>query len=218
MHDPMARPRGTLVRRSAAALTAVLIALSAAACTGDDEPAAEPSPSASASEGATATLEPRPAPARVRVTRVAGRMRPQDRDVLADNVGKVVTAYFDDAFLGGDQPRTRFGDGFATFTRDAARSARRHQRLTTNAALGPTAEAVVARRQRAFLTVLAPNGGAPGVTARVDLAYLVQRTEGADRLVTVRGRLLLTRASSGGWKIFGYDLTRGARAAGEGAS
>ena len=73
------------------------------------------------------------------------------------------------------------------------------------------------RRQRAFLSVLAPKGVATGVTARVDLAYLVQRTEGADRFVTVRGRLLLTRAPSGGWKIFGYDLTRGVRATGEGA-
>ena len=216
MHDPKASPRGTLVRRSAAALTATLLALATAACTGDDAPLPRPSPP-TVSEGATATIEPRPAPARVRVTRVAGRMRPQDRDVLADNVGKVVTAYFEDAYLGGDQPRSRFDDGFSTFTRDAARSARRQQRLTTNAALGPTAEAVVARRQRAFLSVLAPKGVATGVTARVDLAYLVQRTEGADRLVTVRGRLLLTRAPSGGWKIFGYDLTRGARAAGEGA-
>ena len=216
MHDPKATPRGTLVRRRAAALTAALLALSTAACTGDDAPLPRPSPP-TVSEGATATLEPRPAPARVRVTRVAGRMRPQDRDVLADNVGKVVTEYFEDAFLGGDQPRTRFDDGFSTFTRDAARSARRQQRLTTNAALGPTAEAVVARRQRAFLSVLAPKGIATGVTARVDLAYLVRRTEGADRLVTVRGRLLLTRVPSGGWKIFGYDLTRGARAAGEGA-
>lgn len=217
MHDPRVRSGETLVRRSAAALTAVLLALTAAGCTGDDGPRSTPAPP-TPSEGSTATLEPRPAPARVRVTRVAGRMRPKDREVLADNVGKVVTAYFDDAFLGGDQPRTGFRDGFATFTPDAARSARRQQRLTTNAALGPTAEAVVPRRQRAFLSVLSPKGVATGVTARVDLAYLVQRSEGADRLVTVRGRLLLTRAASGGWKIFGYDLTRGTRAAGEGAS
>jgi len=144
-------------------------------------------------------------------------MRPKDRDVLADNVGKVVSAYFDDAYLGGDQPRTSFDDGFATFTRDAARSARRQQRLTTNAALGPSSEAIVPRRQRAFLSVLAPKGVATGVTARVDLTYLVQRAERPDRLVTVRGRLLLTRASSGVWKIFGYDLSRGDRAVGEGA-
>ena len=35
----------------------------------------------------SATVEARPAPLNVRVTRVAGRMRPQDRDVLADKVG-----------------------------------------------------------------------------------------------------------------------------------
>lgn len=217
MHDPCARPRGALVRRSTAAVTTAVLALSAAGCTSDDGPAATPSPTPSASQGATATLEPRPAPAQVRVTRVSGWMRPKDREVLADNVGKVVTAYFEDAYLGGDQPRTSFDDGFATFTRDAARSARRDQQLTTNAELGPTAEAVVPRQQRAFLSVLSPKGVATGVTAKVDLAYLVQRADRPDRLVTVRGRLLLTRGTSGAWQIFGYDLTRGDRAAGEGA-
>ena len=216
MHDPWARTRGALVRRTTAAVTATVLSLATAGCTGDDAPLPRPA-LPTVSEGETATLEPRPAPAQVRVTRVAGRMRPKDRDVLAANVGKVVSAYFDDAYLGGDQPRTSFDDGFATFTRDAARSARRQQELTTNAELGPTAEAVVPRRQRAHLSVLAPKGVATGVTARVDLTYLVQRAEQPDRLVTVRGRLLLTRGSSGAWQIFGYDLTRGDRAAGEGA-
>ena len=216
MHDPGTRSLRALVRRTTAAGTLVVLAVVGAGCTGADDPETAPT-TPTVSEGATATLEPRPAPARVRVTRVAGRMRPKDRDVLADNVGKVVSAYFDDAFLGGTQPRTRFGDGFATFTRDAARQARRQQRLTTNAKLGPTAEAVVPRRQRAFLSVLAPKGVATGVTAKVDLAYVVQRADRPDRTVTVRGRLLLTRAPSGGWKIFGYDLTRGDQAAGEGA-
>lgn len=213
MHHPWARLRRALVRRSTAALAATVLTLSAAGCTSGDDPAATPSPPA-ASKGETATLEPRPAPAQVRVTRVAGRMRPQERDQLARRVGRVVAAYFDDAYVGGEQPRTRFGTAFATFTRDAARSARRQQRLTTNAALGPEAAAVVPRRQRAFLSVLAPRGVASGVTARVDLAYLVQRADRADRLVTVRGRLLLTRPTPGRWKIFGYDLTRGVRAAG----
>ena len=216
MHDPEIRSHGALVRRATAAVTVAVLGVVGAGCTGDDDPDAAPA-TPTASEGATATLEPRPASARVRVTRVAGRMRPKDREVLAANVGKVVSAYFDDAFLGGTQPRTRFADGFATFTRDAARQARRQQRLTTNAKLGPTAEAVVPRRQRAFLSVLAPKGVATGVTAKVDLTYLVQRADRPDRTVTVSGRLLLTRASSGGWKIFGYDLTRADRAAGEGA-
>lgn len=217
MHHPWTRLRRALVRRSTAALTATVLTLSAAGCTSDDDPAATPSSPPTTSQGETATLEPRAAPVEVRVTRVAGWMRPKDRDVLADNVGKVVSTYFEDAYLGGDQPRTSFDDGFATFTRDAARSARRQEGLTTNAALGPTAEAVVPRRQRAFLSVLSPKGVATGVTAKVDLTYLVQRAERPDRLVTVRGRLLLTRAPSGAWQIFGYDLTRGDRAAGEGA-
>lgn len=216
MHDPGIRSRGALVRRTTALLTAVVLAVFGAGCTGDDGPDATPT-APTPSEGATATLEPRPAPARVRVTRVAGRMRPQDREVLAANVGKVVSAYFDDAFLGGTQPRTRFDDAFASFTRGAARQARRQQRLTTNAKLGPSAATVVPRRQRAYLSVLAPQGVATGVTAKVDLAYLVQRADRPARTVTVRGRLLLTRAASGGWKIFGYDLTRDERAAGEGA-
>lgn len=215
MHDSTVRFRATFVRRSAAAVTTALLCLSATACTGGEN--TRPRPALPTVSEDVATLEPRPAPALVRVTRVAGRLRPKDREVLADNVGKVVTSYFDDAFLGGDQPRTSFDDGFTTFTADAARTARRQERLTTNAALGPTAEAVVPRRQRAFLSVLATKGVATGVTARVDLAYLVQRAEQTDRLVTVQGRLLLTRTGAGTWRIFGYDLTRGVGAAGEGA-
>lgn len=214
MHDPWAWPRAALVRRTTHVLIAAVLGLAATGCTGGDTPAPTPS-LPTVSESATATLEPPPAPALVRVTRVAGRMRPQDREVLADKVGKVVAAYFDDAYLGGDQPRTRFDDGFATFTKDAAASARRQEELTTNAALGPTAEAVVARRQRAYLSVLAPTGEAVGVTARVDLRYLVRRAEQPDRLVTVRGRLLLTKGSSGDWQIFGYDLSRSNEAAEE---
>lgn len=216
MQDPRAPLRKTLVRRFVPTATAVLLVLTGAACTGDGTPSSGPTPP-TASEGEVATLEPRPAPALVRVTRVAGRMRASDREVLADNVGKVVSTYFEDAYLGGDQPRSSFDDGFTTFTPDAARSARRQQLHTTNAELGPTAQAVAPRRQRAFLSVLSPAGVATGVTARVDLAYLVQRADRPDQLVTVRGRLLLTRVSSGSWRIFGFDLTRGVEATGEGA-
>ena len=36
--------------------------------------------------------------------------------------------------------------------------------------------------------------------------------------VDVKGRLMLTRKKSGGWKIFGYDLAQNARTTGEGTS
>jgi hypothetical protein len=155
-------------------------------------------------------LEPKPAPARIRVTRVAGHLAPKDRAVLERKVGKVVSAYFDDAFLGGSYPRSGFGDAFDTFSSGAARLARHDKALLTNTTLGPTTERVVARRQTAYLSVLAPHKIAAGVTALVNLRYLAERGDRPDKEVTVKGRLILTRTKSGGWQIFGYDLSRSA--------
>jgi hypothetical protein len=58
---------------------------------------------------------------------------------------------------------------------------------------------------------------AAGLTAQIDLKFLVDHRDAPDQLVTVRGRLLLTRKQSGGWQIFGYHLSRSAVAA-KGAS
>lgn len=182
------------------------------ACTTDSEP--EPRnpaiESPAASEGAQATLEPAPVPANVRITRLIGRMKPKDREVLERNVGRVVTAYFDDAFLGGDYPRSDFDDAFATFSRGAADRARKHRDLLTNLELGPTTESVTPRRQSAYLSVLAPHKVAAGITARIHLRYLALRSDEPDMSVTVKGRLMLTRKKSGGWHVFGYDVRRSA--------
>jgi hypothetical protein len=154
---------------------------------------------------------------KVRVTRVAGRMRPKDQEVLADKVGSVVSAYFDDAFLGGDYPRSDFDGAFATFSAGAAKQAQRDRDLLSNSVLGPTTESVVARRQTAYLSVLAPHKVAAGVTARVDLRFVADRGDEPAKEVTVKGRLMLTRKDDGGWKIFGYDLTQSASAVEEGS-
>lgn len=187
---------------------ALLLGLGLTSCTADTAPTAPPSEPPRTTAGTTTTLEPEPVAARVRVTRVAGWMRPRDREVLARRVGAVVMSYLDDAYLAGEQPRTSFDGAFPTFTRGAARSARRHLELTTNAALGSQASAVVPRRRTAYLAVLSPTGVATGVTAQVHLEYLVERGDAPSRSVTVRGRLMLTRVD-GEWRIFGYDLTRG---------
>jgi hypothetical protein len=194
-----------------------LLVTTATSCTSDETtaPPARTSPSASPTEGSTATLEPKPAPARVRVTRVSGHLAPKARATLEHKVGAVVTAYFDDAFLGGSYPRSGFGDAFDTFSSGAARLARRDQALLTNSTLGPTTESVVARRQTAYLSVLAPHKIAAGVTALVNLRYLAERGDRPDKEVTVKGRLILTRKKSGGWHIFGYDLSRSASTVGE---
>jgi len=56
-----------------------------------------------------------------------------------------------------------------------------------------------------------------GITAQIDLKFLVDHASSPNQLVTVKGRLLLTRKPSGGWQIFGYHLSRSAVAA-KGAS
>jgi hypothetical protein len=210
--------RSGVVRRSAAGLTCAVLLTGLAACTGGDvaEPAPGPS-SPPAATGTSATLTPRPVPLTVRVTRVAGRLRPKARTALEHNVGRVVGRYFHDAFL-GDYPRTDFHDAFATFSRDAEQRARADRALLTNAELGPSTQAVTPRVEKAYLSVLAPNKVAAGVTARVRLEMVADRDNQQDRRVTVTGRLLLTRKKSGGWQIFGYDLSRSTVPVAKGAS
>ncbi len=54
--------------------------------------------------------------------------------------------------------------------------------------------------------MLAVKGHAAGATARVVLRF---RTDGeVQRKVEVRGRLFLTPTPDG-WRIFGYDVTKG---------
>ena len=216
MHRFRARPY-------AAALVALTLAATTASCTGSDEPegAPGPTPSSAPAESPSTSAEPAPqqvAP-RIRVTRVSGRLKPKDQDVLTDNVAKVVNAYFEDAFTGGDYPRSSFGDAFATFSAGAARQADGDRDLLTNRLLGPTTESVVVRQQTAYLSVLAPYKVAAGVTAQVHLRFVAERGDKPAKQVDVKGRLMLTRKEkSGGWKIFGYDLTQDTRTAGEGAS
>jgi hypothetical protein len=195
-----------------------LLVVATAACTSSEDGGsgpATPTPSSRPSGPATSP-EPDPAPpARVRVTRVSGKLKEKDRAVLADNVRKVVTAYFDDAFLGGNYPRESFGDAFATFSAGAARQADGDRDLLTNRVLGATTEAVQVRRRTAYLSVLAPYKVAAGVTARVHLRFLADRGDRPTKRVDVTGRLMLTRKKSGGWQIFGYDLSKNARTVGE---
>lgn len=215
MHRFRARPY-------AAALVALALAATTASCTGSDEPEGAPSPAPSSAPAESPSTSAEPAPEQVaprtRVTRVSGKLTSKDQDVLADNVGKVVNAYFEDAFTGGEYPRSSFGDAFATFSDGAARQADGDRDLLTNRVLGPTTESVVVRRQTAYLSVLAPYKVAAGVTAQVHLRFVAERGDKPAKRVDVKGRLMLTRKESGGWKIFGYDLTQNATKAGEGGA
>lgn len=230
MNDLPARPqpgagtpgRRPSVRRTAASLFCALLVTTTTACTGEDAaPGTAPSTGGSsapetAQESATPEATP-PPPARVRVTRVSGKLKEKDQEVLADNVRKVVMAYFDDAFLGGDYPRDSFGDAFDTFSAGAARQADGDRDLLTNRVLGPTTQGIEVRRRTAYLSVLAPYKVAAGVTAKVQLRFVADQGDDPAKLVNVKGRLLLTRKKSGDWQIFGYDLARSARAVGGGS-
>ena len=204
--------RTSLARAGLVLLTSAALLTAAAGCTDDAAPSASSSARSSASSAEpTATPTPVPAsvPLKVVVTRVSGKLPAASRPALEANVGRTVSAYVDAAFLGGDYPRSDFSGSFGTFTPGAAQDARRDQDLLTNAPLGPSTESVRATRRTAYLSVLAPYKVAAGVTAKVDLVFLVDRGDRPAQRVRLAGRLLLTRADSDGqWAVFGYDLHR----------
>jgi hypothetical protein len=187
--------------------TTLLLVLSAG-CTGgssDDEGRSLPRRSV----GQQPTLEAKPVPMDVKVAKqVGGRLRREQRTGLERKVGRLLSAYFDDAFLGGEYPRSNFKGALATFSPGAARRAGDDRDLLTNAGTGGSTEAVVARTKQARLDVLVPGRNVVGLTARIRLVFLQQPLDGVDREVTVTGRLLLGRSTSGPWEIFGYDVTR----------
>lgn len=193
--------------RGIPAVAALVAAALVGGCTGDPEPAAKPSPSSSPTASATPPA-PASVPLKVVVTRVSGKLPEKSRPPLEANVGKAISAYVDGAFLAGDYPRSDFGDAFGAFTSGAAGDARRDADLLTNRELGPSTESVRATRRTAYLSVLAPYKVAAGVTAKVDLVFVVDRGDDTAQRVRLAGRLLLTRNKSNGWSIFGYDLHR----------
>jgi hypothetical protein len=206
-----------VVRRAAAGALSVLLAGSATACTiTHDEPTAKPSKSDST--GPAATMKPKPVHLRIRVTRVSGKLKDSQRRALEHNVGKAITGYFNAAYLGGDYPRSDFGNAFNTFSKGAARRARHDRGLLTNASLGQSTESVTPKKTAAYLSVLAPNKVAAGVDARIILVYVADRGDKPAQQVQVTGRLMLTRKKSGGWQIFGYHVARSASSATDGGS
>lgn len=197
----MSRP----VRRTAAtAALALALGLGLGACSGDDdpgEPVAE-SPSGTPS----ATTEPA-VPTTVSFGEVTGRMDRATRRQLATKVRAVVDGWTAAAYLGGDYPRRAFAESWSGFTRGAADQARRDRDLMSNQDIGDRIDGVEVRRNALVIDVLAVRGRPVGVTARVRLGF---RTTGdLERTVRVTGRLFLTR-TDGQWKVFGYDVTKGA--------
>lgn len=204
----MTHHRARARRALAASLTTALLLASAGCTDGPDSPGeAPPSALPGRSVASAPTLEAAPAPLDVAVARAfGGRLEKQQRRRLERQVGRTLARYFDAAYLGGDYPRTEFA--LAGFSPGAARRAASDRDLLTNAAAGADTERVVGRVQRARLDVLRPGRFVVGLTARVRLVFVQERGDGTAQEVTVSGRLMMSRAKSGRWRIFGYDLTR----------
>jgi hypothetical protein len=190
--------------RSWATLATVLLLAGTTACTGgSDDDKSGPKSSQSPSS------QPPSAPFRVSVTHVAGELSKSKRANVARRVRTTLSAYVDAAFLAGDYPRSDFDSSFRSFTSGAARDARSDRGLLTNRSLGASTASVRAIRRTAYLSVLAPKQHPAGVTAAVNLVFLVDRGDRPAQRVHLKGRLVLTHAKHGGkWSIFGYDLSR----------
>jgi len=144
--------------------------------------------------------------------RVDGALPKGAREPLRARVTAAVDAWIDGAY-GGDYPRTDFSGAFASFTKEARVRARADSALLSNTRIGGRVESVVPVQRRVVLDVLAVEGKAVGVTAKVRLAFDVTGPLTNDRTRTdrVTGALFLTYDRSGGapgWRAFGYDLTR----------
>lgn len=200
--------RSTSRSRISSAALVLCLALGTGACSGDEEPASsDESPSASpqvteeAGEFAVET--------RTSIGVVAGKLGKDQRRRAEQAVTDLVQRWFNQAYVGGEWPRRGFREAFPGFTRGARAKAVRDVELLTNKPLGERVEAVTPTASRITLDLLAAGGRPVAGTARFRLAF---ETEGkVQRNVVVSGRLMLTRLESG-WRIFGYDVTKGDRA------
>ena len=197
---------GTSWARRCAGLVLVLVAsLAATACQSPSSPSA--SPERLSRNDAQATLASHPVPTKTGIHRVFGRLPDARRKVVRRQVGKVVDRWWDAAYLGGAYPRSSFPSAFPGFTAGAEKRARADKALLTNLSHGPRIDSVTPKHRRVTLDILATGKQARSVTAHFVLRF---ETAGEKTGTTVvRGRLFLTR-KRGAWRIFGYDVAKGA--------
>jgi hypothetical protein len=197
--------RTAWARRLAAPLLVLLVSMSSA-CQSTAGPSAAPE---RLSRGdSRVTLASHPVPTRTTIHRVFGRLPDARRKAVRAQVGAVVDRWWEAAYLRGSYPRSSFPSAFPGFTDAAETRARGDKALLTNQTSGPRIDSVTARKRTVVVDILATRGQARTVTAHVLLAF--DTTGSKTGTTTVRGRLFLTR-KRGAWRIFGYDIAKGAR-------
>lgn len=145
--------------------------------------------------------------------KVSGRLPKAASDQAADAVSSVVEGWLAAAYVEGDWPRTDFSDAWPGFTAGAAKLARQDKALTSNAGIGAEIDGVDVEVAKVSVDLLGVKGKAQGATARFRLVFTTSGD--LERRVEVGGRANLTRVD-GTWRIFAYDIHRGATATGDG--
>jgi hypothetical protein len=180
-------------------------------CSGSGSDSSSPS----AGPSSSATTAAQPVAAEVSLGKVAGTIKKKNRKTFLDHrktmlkqVGDAVASWVDGGFVGVDYPRASFDAAFSSFTAQAKRDATHQRKLMTNWDLRQKINGVEVETNKVTIDVMAPKGRPAGATARVRLVFTT--TGDTEERVTVRGRLLLTPAH-GKWRIFGYDVSKGAK-------
>jgi hypothetical protein len=186
---------------SAAAAAVLACGVALAGCSnGSEEKQGGGAPKASVSASA-GTHQPA---TRAVVATVTGRLAADRRTALAQDIAEVVDGWLDGAYL-GDFPRADYAPAFAGFTAGAAARARRELALMSNAPMSDRIDKATATKRSVSLDVLSIGRRPVGVTATVDLAFATTGDLAGPQEVT--GTLDLTPVG-GGWKIFGYRVSR----------
>ena len=203
---PRPSPGRTPWSRLAALVLVLVLPLSATACSSGSDP--EAAPERLSRGDSQVALASHPVLTKTRIHRVYGRLPDARRKAVRRQVGQVVDRWWEAAYLGGTYPRSGFPSAFPGFTRGAERRARTDKALLTNQTGGHRIDAVEARHRSVSLDILATRKQARSVTAHVLLRF---DTRGDKTGTTVvRGRLFLVR-KRGAWRIFGYDISKGAQ-------
>ena len=203
----MRMPPVRAVRRSELLVVAILsAALSVAACSGDDGGPADAPPSGGAGASTATDNASPPVETRAALGKVRGKLPEGKRSKVRQQVAHAVDEWLDAAYVGGDYPRNDFSTSWPGFTTGAKADAEGDKALMSNQDIGTDISAVKATARRVYVDVLAVRGHARGATARFVLKF---KTDGdLQRKIEVSGRLFLT-PSPDGWRIFGYDVTKG---------
>jgi hypothetical protein len=181
----------------------LVVAIGAGACSGGGGSVAAPGDGGSSAP--TAATE-RTVSTRVSFGSLTGKLPPDARQRLSDQIGDVVDGWIDAAYVGGDYPRRDFSDAWPGFTAGAQAEAHQDRALMSNEDIGDRIDGVEPYKSVVKLDVLAVKQHAVGVTARVYLGF--GTTGDLEREVRVKGRLFLTHTERG-WHVFGYDVTKG---------